>query len=291
MRRVLLLCIAACLFTGSAWDAERHAVAGIILRIDRAHRSFDASCDAIPGYMAAMVMPFSVRDEKSLDGLQAGLYVEFTLVVESRHSYAEGIRIHRYQTMEQEALRARRLQLLQDEEKPGPAGKALALGQPVPDFTLTDQTGQRIALSQFAGKVVALTFIYTSCPLPDYCFRMSNNFGRLNKRFADRMGRDLVLLSISFDPVHDQPKVLAKYAATWNADPKSWHFLTGPVSDVKAVCGLFGLSFWQDEGLLTHSLHTAILDRKGKLAANFEGNEFTAKQLGDFVGAVLERKP
>jgi protein SCO1 len=291
MTRGLLLCVAACLFTGSASAAERHAVSGIILNIDRPHRSFVASCEAIPGYMAAMVMPFSVRDEPSLAGLQPSMFVEFTLVVDGHRSYAEGIRIHHFQAMEQEALRARRLQLLQEPEKPGPAGSLLALGQAVPDFVLTDQAGQRVALSQFAGKVVALTFIYTSCPLPEYCFRLSNNFASLNKRFADRLGSDLILLSITFDPVHDQPKVLARYASTWKADPKSWHFLTGTLSDVKAVCRLFGLSFWQDEGLLTHSLHTVILDRRGRLAANFEGNEFTATQLTDFVGVVLERKP
>jgi protein SCO1/2 len=254
------------------------------LKIDVKGRSFEASCDAIPGYMAAMVMPFTVRDEKALEGLQPGTPVDFTLVVEGRKSYAEGIRIHQYQAMEQEALRARRLQLLQE-----PAN-ALQIGQPIPDFRLTNQTGQRIALSQFSGKVVAITFIYTSCPLPEYCFRLSNNFGRLNKRFAERMGRDLILLSMTFDPEHDTPKVLAKYANAWKADAKSWHFLTGDLTEVKAVCRNFGLNFWQDEGLLTHSLHTVVVDRQGKLAANFEGNEFTAQQLGDFVATVMDRR-
>ena len=82
-----------------------------------------------------------------------------------------------------------------------------------------------------------MTFIYTSCPLPNYCFRLSNNFGRLNQRFAARMGRDLVLLSITIDPVHDRPAVLAKYAATWKADPKSWHFLTGSLAEVQRYAG------------------------------------------------------
>jgi protein SCO1/2 len=240
--------------------------------------------------MEAMAMPFTVREEKALDGLEPSMPVEFTLVVDGDHSYAEGIRIHRYESMEQEPLRARRLQLLADPAAADPGAGKLTLGQPVADFALIDQTGQRVALSQFAGKVVALTFIYTSCPLPDYCFRLSNNFGRLSKRFADRMGRDLVLLSISFDPVHDQPKVLAKYGATWKADPKSWHFLTGSLPDVKAVCRQFGLNFWQEEGSLTHTLHTVVIGRQGKLAANFEGNEFTAEQLGDFVEVEMGRR-
>jgi protein SCO1 len=277
---ILLLCM-------SATAAERHPVSAIILRIDRAHRSFEASCQAIPGYMEAMVMPFSVREEKDLGGLQPGAAVDFTLVVDKSHSYAEAIRIHQYQPIEREPLLARRLQLLQDVEDPRLAANALKVGEAVPDFTLTDQTGARISLSQFAGKVVGVTFIYTSCPLPDYCVRLSDNFGRLNKRFADKMGRDLTLLTITFDPVHDDPRVMAQYAARWKADAKSWHFLTGSLAEVKGVCRQFGVSSWQDEGWLTHSLHTIVIDRQGKLAANFEGNEFTAQQLGDFIAVEM----
>jgi protein SCO1/2 len=234
--------------------------------------------------MEAMSMPYSVLDEKELANLKPGAYVDFTLVVEKERSYAEGIRIHRYESSEREPLLARRLQLLE------PPRTAVEPGQAVPDFTLTNQTGARVALSQFAGRIVALTFIYTSCPLPDYCFRLSNNFGQMNKRFADRMGRDLILLSLSFDPVHDTPKVLAGYAATWKADPKSWNFLTGSLDEVKTVTGRFGLNFWSDEGYLTHSMHTEVIDRHGRLAADFEGNQFTAKQLGDYLEAAMAER-
>ena len=226
-------------------------------------------------------MPYSVLDNRELADLKPGAYVDFTLVVEKKRSYAEGIRVHRYESSEREPLLARRLQLLQAPHatvKPGDA---------VPDFTLTDQTGRRVALSQWAGKVVALTFIYTSCPLPDYCFRLSNNFSQLNRRFAGRMGRELVLLSLSFDPVHDQPKVLAKYASTFKADPETWHFLTGPLDDVKAVSRQFGLNFWAEDGYFTHSMHTLVIDRHGRLAADFEGNQFTARQLGDYLEVLL----
>jgi protein SCO1/2 len=261
--------------------ATRYPVTGIVLKVDRAHRSFDASCAAIPGYMEAMVMPYAVLDERQLDGLKPGASVDFTLVVEKERSYAEGIHIHRYETGEREPLLARRLQLM---EAPHATVKP---GDVVPDFTLTDQTGRRVALSQWAGKVVGITFIYTSCPLPDYCFRLANNFGQLNQRFAGRMGRDLVLVSISFDPVHDQPQVLAKYASTWKADPASWHFLTGQLDDVKTISRRFGLNFWPDEVYLTHSLHTLVIDRQGRLAADFEGNQFSARQLGDYVEVVM----
>ena len=284
MKRAVLILCALC-----AIAAERHPVAAVILRIDRVHRTFEASCKEIPGYMDAMVMPFNVRDEKDLDGLQSGAAVDFTLVVEKNRSYAEAIHLHKYEPVELEPLRARRLQLLQEAEDATLAANLLKVGQKVPEFTLTDQTGARVSLSQFAGKVVGVTFIYTSCPLPDYCIRLSNNFGRLARRFTDRMGRDLILLTITFDPVHDDPRVMAEYAARWKAEAKSWHFLTGTPDEIKTVCRMFGVNSWQDDGFLTHSLHTIVIDRQGKLAANFEGNEFTAQQLGDFLSVEFAR--
>ena len=264
--------------------ATRYPVTGIVVKVDRSHRSFVASCAAIPGYMEAMAMPYAVLDEHQLDGLKPGAYVDFTLVVEKARSFAQGIHTHRYESTEREPLLARRLQLLET------AHATVQPGDAAPGFTLTDQTGSRVTLSQWAGKVVAVTFIYTSCPLPDYCFRLSNNFSQLNQRFAGRMGRDLVLLSISFDPVHDQPAVLAKYASTWKADAESWHFLTGPLEDVKAVSRQFGLNFWPDDVYFTHSLHTLVIDRQGRLAADFEGNQFTARQLGDYVEGLISGK-
>ena len=102
------------------------------------------------------------------------------------------------------------------------------------------------------------------------------------------MGRDLVLLTVTFDPAHDRPEVLAGYARIWKADSQTWHFLTGPLDEVQRVCAMFGVGFWQDDGMFTHSLHTAVIDRQGRLAADVEGNQFTARQLGDLVESVLK---
>jgi protein SCO1/2 len=290
MMRNAALAMFLCVGVASVWAAQRYPVTGLVLKIDPAHRTFVASCTAIPGYMEAMVMPIPVHDAKVLDALKPGVFVDFTLVVANDDAYAESLRVHRYQSAELEPLQAQRLQLLAAVGHTGSAVTELALGAPVPDFTLTDQAGRNVSLSQLAGKVLVSSFIYTSCPLPNYCFRLSNNLGRLQKRFAGRMGRDLALLSVTIDPVHDTPEVLARYAATWKADANSWHFLTGSEQEVKRVCRGFGVNFWPDEGALTHSLHTIVIDRQGKLAANFEGNEFTADQLGDFVEAVLGRR-
>ena len=204
-------------------------------------------------------------------------------------SYAENIHVRKFESAEQDPFTAHQLKTLQSLVVPNSATTAaLPVGQSIPDFKLIDQNRQPVSLGQFAGKVVAINFIYTRCALPQFCYRLSNNFAILQKRFVDRMGRDLVLLTVSFDPAHDQPEVLAAAAKTWNADSRTWHFLTGPVSDVKQVCAMFGVDAWTDEGLMTHSLHTVVVNRHGKLAANLEGNQFTAQQLGDLVETVIK---
>jgi protein SCO1/2 len=116
---------------------------------------------------------------------------------------------------------------------------------------------------------------------------MSNTFGVLQRRFKPQYGREFVLLTITFDPARDTPEVLATYAAQFNADPAIWHFLTGSVKDVRRVCASFGIEAFPDEGLLNHSVQTAVIDRQGRLAGTVEGNQFTPEQLGDLVLAVL----
>ena len=101
------------------------------------------------------------------------------------------------------------------------SSKPLAIGEAA--FWLTDQSHRRITLSQYAGKVVALNFVYTSCAHPNFCYRVSNNFGVLQRRFKEQLGSDLVLLTVTFDPQRDQPERLARYAKNWKADPAAWH--------------------------------------------------------------------
>ncbi len=269
--------------------AREYPVTGMVLGVDRSRNTFTASIQSIPGFMPAMAMPFEVRQKKDLDGLSPGAIVEFVLVVNDRSSHAERIRVVRYQSAEQDPLAANRLKLLTDVAGATPR-KVLAIGETVPDFTLTDQKRRSVALSDLRGKVVAINFIYTSCPLPNFCLRIANNFGVLHQRFKSQLGRDLVLLTVTFDPVHDTPEVLAQYARRWSADPTAWHFLTGPIGDVQRVCHVFGVDFFPDEGLMNHSLHTAIIDRQGRMVANIEGNQFTADQLSDLTKAVLNSR-
>jgi protein SCO1/2 len=248
----------------------------MVLKIDKAERTMVVSHERIPGYMEAMAMPFRVRDAAALDLLRPGMRVEFTLVVKRGESYADEVRLQGGARFEADA------------QYPAEAPKKeVALGQPVPDFELLDQNRRPTKLSQFQGQVVALTFIYTRCPLPDVCPRLSNNFVRLQERFGDRLARDLTLLTVTFDPQFDKPEVLADYGRGFKANLEGWRFLTGTLTQVSEVCGLFGVDFWPEQGLITHSMRTAVIDRQGRLAANLPGRDYTAQQLGDLVETML----
>jgi protein SCO1 len=279
---VLVLSMSAC--------AAQYSATGMVLKVDPAHRTFVVSCQAIPGFMEAMTMPFNVRESKELHGLSTGAMVDFTLIVDQGSSYATAIHVRNYESAEQDPLTARRLKLLNRLSNPSSSSKPLEIGQAVPDFNLIDQTHQPVRLSQYVGKVVALNFIYLSCALPNFCYRSTNNFGVLQRRFKQQLGRELVLMTVTFDPQRDQPDMLNHYATNWKADPATWHFLTGSVSDVQRVTNMFGMDYFPDEGLMNHSLHTAIIDRQGRLVANIEGNQFTADQLADLVETILSRR-
>jgi protein SCO1/2 len=270
--------------------AERYPVLGVVLSVDRAAGRFVVSHQDIPGFMDAMTMPFAVRDSKQLEGIAAGTMVDFTLVVDKDDAVAEDVRVHYFVSGETQPMNADRLKLIDRLVGTGPAVKALDVGQPVPDFTLVDQDKKTVRFSKLGGKVVALSFMYTKCRLANYCFRLSNNLGVLKKRFDDRLDRDLVLLTVTFDPLNDTPEVLAKYARNWKADGPGWRFLTGPEAEVRRVCHLFGMNFWPEMGMLTHTMRTVVIDRDGKVAANLEGNEFTSQQLGDLVQSVMDRR-
>ena len=289
--RLSCLLMLAMLFAvaGSA-SAQTYPVTGMIVSVNPAGRTFTASIQAIPGYMQAMTMPFEVRQAADLNGLMPGVVVTFSLIVDRTTSHAERISVVHYQNTEQDPFSASRLKLLSDlaSANAAPRGSALDAGQLVPDFTLLDQKRRKVSLSQFRGKVVVANFVYTTCALPNFCLRLANNLAVLQKRFTKELGRDLVLLTISFDPIHDTPEVLASYASQWDANPDTWRFLTGPPADVERACRLFGVHAFSNEGLLDHSLHTVIINREGYLVANIEGNQFTATQLGDVTAGVLK---
>lgn len=255
---------AACLVFASC--ARHYRAQGIVLAVDRGHQTVTISHRAIPGYMDAMAMPFHTGPSEHLDQLSPGSRIEFQLQVGHTSSTVRHIRVQQTGVA--------------DVPLPKAEGK-LAIGDLVPDFTLTDQGGRAVKLSDFHGQLAAVDFIYTRCPMPDVCPRLSANFARLQKRF----GGQIVLLSISLDPEYDTPAVLTDYAHRWRANSETWRFLTGSMEDVRRVAGRFGVVYWAEEGAITHTSSTAIVDREGRLRAVVEGSSFTSQQLIDLVNA------
>jgi protein SCO1 len=260
--------------------AHRYRVQGLVLDVNRNDQTMIVSHRAIPGYMDAMAMPFRVRTASELNSVMRGGQVEFQLVVKRRSSLAEKVRVG----TSAEVGNARRGEA--PLPLPVPVEK-LALGMPVPDFRLIDQFARPIRLSDLAGRIIAVNFIYTRCPLPEVCPRLAANFAHLQKRFREQMGKNLVLLSITLDSQHDTSSVLADYAKRWGAG-EGWQFLTGDSAGIQRIANQFGLVYWPEDGLLTHTSQTGIISRDGRLAALIEGTSYEEDQLGDLIARQLE---
>jgi len=256
--------------------ATHHQARGLVLRVDRDTRMVTVSHEQVPGFMDAMVMPFELRDPSELTDLVAGDRIAFRIA--SRKGQT----------------RIDRLRLLSAAPPGGGAvvdgsTAAVRVGEPIPDFSLTSHHGGPVTLSSLRGKVTAIAFVYTRCPLPDYCPRTMSSFLAVKQRFAGRLNRDVVLLTVTFDPQYDTAETLRQYARRYGAEDAGWHFLTGTKADVARVCELFGVEFWPEEGLITHTLRTAVVDRDGRLAATLEGRDYSGRQLGDLLDVVLAR--
>jgi protein SCO1/2 len=244
--------------------AKNYAVDGIVVAVDPMARTMLVSHRPIARYMPAMMMPFRVESAGALTGVHAGSRVQFELVVGRDRSLARNVHV----TGETE-IRV--------------SSERIAIGASLPEFRLTDQDGREVTAADLRGKVTAINFLYTRCPLPDVCPRLAANFAAIARRFGDRV----VLLSVTVDPDYDTPAVLQEYARRWKADPAVWRFLTG---DVAAIASRLGEVYWFDEGSIGHNSMTSIFGRDGRLAAVVEGAGFRVDQLGDVIARQLEEE-
>jgi protein SCO1/2 len=249
--------------------ATTYAVDGIVVAVDPAARTVLVSHRAIAHYMPAMLMPFRVENVADLTGLYPGARIQFDLAVTKGQAVARHIRRRGGP----------------DAALPAPREK-VAIGGKLPDFQLTAQSGSTVRNADLRGKVVAVDFIYTRCPLPDVCPRLSANFAALERRF-DQAGANLVLLSVTVDPDFDTPAVLAGYARRWSAGP-GWLFLTGEVAPLAAALGEI---YWADEGSIGHNSTTSIIGSDGRLAAQIEGSNYRLEQLVHLIQRQLENHP
>ena len=222
--------------------------------------------------MPAMTMPFPVQDEWVFNVARPGDELHATLAVGADRAYLTEISVN------QSAATAAASSTSQ--------AHLPQLGEAVPDFSFVDQNGRRVHLHQFRGRPLLLTFIYTRCPLPDYCIRMSNNFGQLAKDLKGASpavyGR-LQLLSISIDPEYDKPAVLLRYGKAYAGavDPKfeHWRFVSGTAAETRRAADFFGLAYVPENGQIVHSLRTVLVAPDGKIAAQFPGNDWTTGEV------------
>ena len=251
---------------------QRHESRGLVLKVDERASSVTVSHEPIPGVMDAMVMPFTVANAAELRDVRPGDRIQFRLRIGGSATTIDRVKI-----LSAAAPKP-------DPSTPG-APAAIAIGAAVPSFTLVDQHGATVSLDGLRGKIVVVSFIYTRCPLPDFCPRVMTNFTTLRDRFADRLGHDLVLLTITLDPQYDTVERLREYGERYGANIAGWHLLTGTRDETTHAASLLGVESYPEEGMLTHTLQTAVIARDGRLAARAEGREFTTRQLGDLVDA------
>ncbi|MEW6511597.1 MAG: SCO family protein [Bacteroidota bacterium] len=264
-------------------DLVTFPLRGKVVEIDTAQGVLTVAHEAIPNYMNAMTMPFKVKERSQLLAIGAGDTIHATLAVSRTESWLEGITVAGRGVPEKT--------LSADEIF---TAKVFRTSELFPDETLLNQDGAPIRLSTFRGKVVALTFIYTRCPLPDFCIRMSDHFARIQKslsRDSDLGGR-WHLISISFDPRFDRPAVLKRYAGSYGADFSTWDFVTDPDTAGSAIRRLadgLGLTYADDEGLIAHNLRTVLLDKEGRLVRVINGNEWKAEEVAAEIRALAAR--
>jgi protein SCO1/2 len=264
-------------------DATRHDIEGKVVKVDAAQRRVTLAHGAIENYMEAMTMEFAVKEAWAFEAMKPGDTVRATLIVDGARSWIEGVSVSKGVTS----------------TVPQGAWTPPAAGTPLPEVTLTDQDAKPLDWSRFHGQPLVLTFIYTRCPLPDYCPLMMQRFAALEKALAaaatagasagagagDPALAGTRLLAISVDPAFDTPAVLRafgqRYATGVGPDKRftRWQLATGAPDNVKRLAGFFGLDYFEEDGQIMHALRTAIVDSHGGVYRVFEGNSWTVDEI------------
>ena len=279
---VLLLALVGCKPHSSAPATpagnipKTYAVHGVVQAVAQDHRHVTIKHDAISGYMAAMTMEFSVQDTNALAGISAGDEISFTLEVTGSRDWIENVR---------------RLGQTNPFGLSGPPGwhvaePELEVGDTLPDYEFTDESGRPVRFSDFRGSAVAFTFFFTSCPLPEYCPRMNRNFAETRKILMSAANgpANWQLLSISFDSSFDTPQMLSGYARFYRGDDTNrWLFAVASTNTLAALAPKVDLSIWREGGSISHNMRTVVLDADGKIFRHLDGNDWTPAQLAEAI--------
>lgn len=272
------LLLAALLVSNGALRAEEtrdYIVRGVVREARPAKSQLIVKHEEIPGYMDAMTMPFQVRDPKILESVKPGDAITFHLHVTGKDHWIDGLKIVGAGEM----------------EPPRPKATDIAPfkpGDPLPALVFSDELGQPLKLGDYRGKALAITFLYTRCPLPNFCPLLSEKFRTVQDTLlADPAApKNWQLLSVTIDPEHDTTEVLQRYARTQRADAAHWRFATGDLRDITVLGLRSGLEFWEGGSEITHNLRTVVFDSQGRMRKVFSENTWTAKELADELRAA-----
>jgi len=259
----------------SATDLVSFPLKGEVISIDTIKLRVTIAHEEIPDYMAAMTMPFKVKDAELLNGIEPGDSVNGTLAVSRTGSWLAVLNEFG-NGAPPSTLRAGEIEMQ----------RMLKPGDILPDVPLVDQEGRPFRFSDLRDKALAVTFVYTRCPLPEFCILMSNNFARIQKTLsADHtIDGQWHLVTISFDPRFDPPRVMKGYGRSYGADFSRWSFVTDADTagrNILKIADGLGLVYEDDEGAtISHNLRTVLVGKDGKIVEIIKDNEWKAEDVG-----------
>jgi len=284
MQKILLCgCMALALLgcgrsTNSEERADHYDTHGVVRGFSPDRSTIEIQHENIPNFMPSMTMPFVARDPKQIADLKSGDPISFRMTVTEKDFWIENVK----------KIRREEVNVAEPKQTSSVStgGEArLKEGDEMPAFSLTNQNGERVSLDTFHGQPLVLTFVFTRCPVPNFCPRMSNNFEELQAAIK-ASGRTLAttrLLSITLDPGYDTPKVLNDYAAFHHADSKIWSFATGDEKEIDSLTRAFSVYRQNEGGTISHGLATALINPNGTLERIWRGNAWTPAEVIEAV--------
>jgi protein SCO1/2 len=274
MRRVAgigFLALAAACSDAASPAAARYPLTGQLLAVQLDTGQVLVKHEAVAGYMDAMTMPFQVADRTTIRDRRPGDLIGATLVVDGERSHLEDVQWRGRAPLDAGAP-----------ARPIAEGvHILAPGDAAPAAALTSHRGANVSLSDWRGAAVVVTFVYTRCPLPDFCPLLDRRFAAVQDAAAadPALAGRVRLLSVSFDPDADTPEILAAHAAKVGARG-DWHFATAPRDMVDRFAAAFGVNVIREaDRTITHNLRTAVVGPDGRIAVLRSGNDWTADDI------------
>jgi len=254
-------------------NQQSYQVKGVVLEVMPLEKSVKIKHEEVPDYMPAMTMPFDVKDTNELAGIEAGDPVSFRLLVTDTEGWIDQIRKIGPKTNVLPTTGPFRL--VRDVEP-------LIEGDLLPEYHFTNQFGKPFGTRDFKGQALAIEFLFTRCPLPNFCPLLAKNFSAAQKQLlaTPNAPTNWHLLTISFDPEFDTPAVLKSYAESHQYNPAHWTFATGEQIEISAIAEQCGLLISRDEsGGFNHNLRAVVIDAHGRVRRMFIGNEWKPEEL------------